>query len=716
MSDKPKYTIKNFNKNNIYMLRGMLPIEIAGNSILSAGYATYGVYDSSDIPDLGNFYSVTSYARMAIEGVDQSEWYMLALNAGDLYLLPKSAAGSYENYGKINDTNASGKDIAVTKNNTIITCDDTHMGLGYYLETDNVTQTSFDVVDPINGGSVDLGLLGVTSSGANDNVYNYEAGTAEAMGEEYDITSLSGGTSITAFSDYSGTVAGTVLVTATAHGLVTGDKASIRNTTNYNGDFTITKISTDSFYIIHTWVANDATGNVAPDEINFGTATKEISDGDRVTFFVNDKFNFGVSNAVDQQFIGQEVPGSWKRQIVLFGDDYFIGNGNYLASLNDDEETFSATAKQLPYKHQFQCMAVNNDKVLVGVEHLENDGKLLLWDSFTDGWLNELNICDRPVAIVPYNSSWIVFTNGGKLYVTDGYTKELITTIPGFESSDGRGSNVGSRGYNCMKIWDDKIFVSVYGSNQKIKGRTGIYIYDIKNDIWTFTIPTSEEYEYSSSSDVMAFTDGWTQHYLYYGSNDSLNRIYRRSGSPYSEAILKIILPIPQKVNQVELNLGFRDDYYAYISQINDTFDVSIAVGDGKKIPYIQTNAYNGTTTTIDPSDTYTGIAEVGNEVEILADDTNPEINSKQTFITSIADGGTNSEKWTISPALAKAPAEGSPIGLYTFKQCDSVRTVAYNTLNENLKFNVQDFYGDTLWIHIRIDGGRTDINSINIY
>ena len=47
-------------------------------------------------------------------------------------------------------------------------------------------------------------------------------------------------TSITAVADYSSTVSGTVLVTAAAHGLLTGDLVNISDTDAYDGDFVIT--------------------------------------------------------------------------------------------------------------------------------------------------------------------------------------------------------------------------------------------------------------------------------------------------------------------------------------------------------------------------------------------------------------------------------------------------------------------------------------------
>jgi hypothetical protein len=65
---------------------------------------------------------------------------------------------------------------------------------------------------------------------------------------------------ITAFADYSGTVAGTTSVTSATHGLSTGDVVVISSTTNYNGEFRVYKIDANTFYIVIAYVADDATG------------------------------------------------------------------------------------------------------------------------------------------------------------------------------------------------------------------------------------------------------------------------------------------------------------------------------------------------------------------------------------------------------------------------------------------------------------------------
>ena len=71
---------------------------------------------------------------------------------------------------------------------------------------------------------------------------------------------------ITAFADYSGTVAGTVLVTSATHNLPDGTSTVIiTGTTNYNGTFTATKVGANTFYITDTWVSDDATGTFRTD-------------------------------------------------------------------------------------------------------------------------------------------------------------------------------------------------------------------------------------------------------------------------------------------------------------------------------------------------------------------------------------------------------------------------------------------------------------------
>jgi len=64
---------------------------------------------------------------------------------------------------------------------------------------------------------------------------------------------------ISAFADYSGTVAGTVKATSALHGFSVGTTANvvITGTANYNGTYTVTYIDANSFYFTATFVATE---------------------------------------------------------------------------------------------------------------------------------------------------------------------------------------------------------------------------------------------------------------------------------------------------------------------------------------------------------------------------------------------------------------------------------------------------------------------------
>ena len=93
--------------------------------------------------------------------------------------------------------------------------------------------------------------------------------SSERTTEKYDTFQGTGNLSgtITTFADYSGTVSGTTLVTDVAHGLATGDRIAIlaspdsyydTASSNSDGNYSITKVSADTFYITATYSAEDS--------------------------------------------------------------------------------------------------------------------------------------------------------------------------------------------------------------------------------------------------------------------------------------------------------------------------------------------------------------------------------------------------------------------------------------------------------------------------
>jgi hypothetical protein len=80
--------------------------------------------------------------------------------------------------------------------------------------------------------------------------------------------------SITAFAD--GT--GKVVVTSAGHGLADGDIVVISGTTNYNGSWTVADKTDDTYTILDTWVANDATGTWKKCYMQLGLGEGSLTD------------------------------------------------------------------------------------------------------------------------------------------------------------------------------------------------------------------------------------------------------------------------------------------------------------------------------------------------------------------------------------------------------------------------------------------------------
>ena len=72
------------------------------------------------------------------------------------------------------------------------------------------------------------------------------------------------GGSITEFADAGG---GQVTVTSNNHYLANGNSITVSGTTNYNGDYSITNVTTNTFEITETWVSDDGTGTYVNNEI-----------------------------------------------------------------------------------------------------------------------------------------------------------------------------------------------------------------------------------------------------------------------------------------------------------------------------------------------------------------------------------------------------------------------------------------------------------------
>jgi hypothetical protein len=109
--------------------------------------------------------------------------------------------------------------------------------------------------------------------------FGYEAGRSNVVSSKgayfgkhagYDISGLT--KSVSSVTDYSGTMAGTILINSTGHGFTTGNSVALSlSVAAYNGVYTVTVVDANSFYVTKTYSAT-ATGycglNAAVDGLN----------------------------------------------------------------------------------------------------------------------------------------------------------------------------------------------------------------------------------------------------------------------------------------------------------------------------------------------------------------------------------------------------------------------------------------------------------------
>jgi len=125
---------------------------------------------------------------------------------------------------------------------------------------------------------------------------------------------------ITAFADYSGTVAGTVKATSVAHGLTGTSTKMISGTTDYNGSKSITVIDVDSFYFTATWTTTQTGWWAINSEGRYNVAVGANAGRTLITGDSNTFLGYGAGYNVSQLTTAQ--------------NSMALGNGAYTTASN----------------------------------------------------------------------------------------------------------------------------------------------------------------------------------------------------------------------------------------------------------------------------------------------------------------------------------------------------------------------------------------------
>lgn len=463
-------------------------------------------------------------------------------------------------------------------------------------------------------------------------------------------------------------------------------------------------------------ITSVSTTNATNDTLNFSggfSAGDGIGDGHEWVVFV-DKYKTLDTDKKYPQFGGQDSYIYWSRQIVNLGGDYFIGHGNYLAKLSNDETTFDEDFTKLTSFMQFNCMDIVGSNILIGGETL-GKGSLLLWDGVTPNKYSSIINTINPVYSVKEYRGGAIILSGAALYWTDGYSVKHLSNMPGVDVD-----YKITAGHSSMLIEGNNVFINC-GIGGYTQSKKGIWIYDILNNSWTFSPYESavgKKLMYGDTAGGVFLVNrtgynGLLVSYQYDSVHNTIASIYRHGTNDFSIAIFSYTAPKFTTIHYAELILG---QTMATVAATVPSAIITMAISDGKK-PFwmygqVKTTASNENEIPIDGSQTSYNRATIGDLIMML----DGICAGEYAFISSIANAGTANEVWTLDRDLTAKVEENDDI------QIISCHKLGEHTISDYVTQPLMfadgcivngDFY---VIIIIKNTAGNLDIRDISLF
>jgi hypothetical protein len=468
-------------------------------------------------------------------------------------------------------------------------------------------------------------------------------------------------------------------------------------------------------------ISSISTTNSTNDTLNFSAGTTNLENDEFVAFVYTYK-DFNYVNGTDStavtipNFAGQQVREYWARPIQLYGTQYMIGNGNYIAILANDEATIDTTYKALPSGHQLIDFKVNSfDSILVSSVDNQGRGHLLLWDGSSDGWQQILDLDSAPTAIKGSGSGWIYLLDG-VIYYTDGLNIDPMITWP--ETS--RKSAYNTTNFNGITSYNGVYYFCVAGSGLADRSSSGVLVFNPKSGLSLFktksngvSFKTPYCIDVKTEANISATYS--TNSIIEVAGQGFYNQITLNTSSTDTKDNKSIIylsdLGQETQITEVWLNLK-RSTKSTQTTRTNKNTTIVINYGNGSYPVYSYGKANITTTTAVANvnGDIYPGV--VGQEIEFISGN----VAGQRTYISSIANAGTVNETWVIDAVSTTGDdCEYRALGV---KKSES-KTITLDELSKPVRFPV-NFFGDKLWLEIVIKGTANSfpvsINSIMIF
>jgi len=341
-------------------------------------------------------------------------------------------------------------------------------------------------------------------------------------------------------------------------------------TLGYAANDKVTNLKTGIEYTITSISQTTTTG----DTLNFSAnGANTNTANDEYIVWEDDRFDITTAAADWQPAIS-----GWNKQIKQYGTQYLFGNGNYLGMISAAETaaTVDLTYKQLPAKHQLLAFDINVSMVLISAE-FNGKGVLCLWDGYSDGFNNILEL-DSPIkAILKYKSGWTYVLNG-VVYYTDGYQ---ITKLSDLNSNSILDQfTINPVMYNSLTLYRGFLYCAVLaGSNYNLL-RSGVYAIDLDNTAKGWTVIKCKKITRNNGIPYSLFliTTDTNYQQILVGGESFVDYLRNTADVQYSNKSLLMYINLPQytKISGVGLNLErYLKDYNVDTTALSRVVQVS---------------------------------------------------------------------------------------------------------------------------------------------
>jgi len=471
---------------------------------------------------------------------------------------------------------------------------------------------------------------------------------------------------------------------------------------------------------------------------NLKTGTIHTITSISTTTSTNDTLNFdaGTANTQNDEFIAvvwdkwslktdiSPVPtysSNDKRQIKASSDAFYVLNNNYLGKLVSDESTFynkdvvgENKGKLLPIGHKAEAFETNTNRILVSSSKTNGENFLLLWDGYSDGWNNIINVDYKINCLKSYKSGWVYVSNG-ILYYTDGFSIQEMSSYNDTNRIDRNTNSLMVDGFNSITELKDTIYI-VSTSDNINRVKLGVYAFNPKSG-WSF-IPIVYKSRLYGTPKSIFFSD-IKHREIEVGMADGLS--YIREGSNTNQYLNKsciYLLNLKEETQIFGIGLNLGVDFNKYITGFSaeKKTKITVSIGDGKKgiIYYYQGNVDGTGSISIDDTN---DPVDIGDEIIFYGIDS--KVRGERTFVT---DKTTlvGEISLSVSPQFSQTDDETRDFKLLKLKKCDTKEILVSELNREQIFFNPNPFLSNKLFVEITIQGITNSfpvsIMGINVY